>query len=447
MIDIFNRFKSFWVSFWKNIKTAYNKLLKGPLDAAVQNWRDIAKINLLDVFIGKLNNLVNTEATFEIISDSTQADALVGLVEDLEAKRYEITESMLADGDYFVFPAHDQNGNIKHTYLTQGQVRIVQVDGDKLVEVNGIIDWYIDNKDRTYYLLRNQKIDPNGTLHISYKVVNEKDEPTTLAMWDYINGVEYQFANANHIGIGRYKSPISSRGLSPVYGVPLNFGCSEIEDKIFNDLKLIDCEFENAKSKIFADPTILREKKGKDGYAIPEYVFPIQPRAGANGSNIDIFNPAIRGSEHFDKLTTDLALYEKQVGTSKGILTDNDATVTATATAIKRANADTIALMDKIRTAIDNGNKMTLEADAVYLNIAADLWDYQSDWYDPFEDPAEQWKRLLEAKQNGAAEDADLIKWLNPSLTDEQVAEKIAKIKEQDSIDTESAIERMIGGA
>lgn len=447
MIDIFNRFKSFWVAFWDNIKTAYNKSLKAPVDAAVQNWRDITKINLLDVFVGKLNNLVNTEATFELISDSTQAEPLVGLVEELEDKRYQITENMLADGDYFVFPAHDNSGNIKHTYLTQQQVRIVEVDGDKLVEVSGIIDWYIDNKERTYYLLRNQRLEPNGTLRISYKVVNDKDQPKTLAMWDYINGVEYQYTNANHIGIGRYKSPITSRGLSPVYGVPLNFGCSEIEDKIFNDLKLIDCEFENSKSKIFADPTILREKKSKEGYAIPENVFPIQPRAGVTGNNIDIFNPNIRSSEHYEKLVTDLALYEKQVGTSKGILTDNDATITATATAIKRANADTIALMDKIRTAIDNGNKMTLEADAVYLNVAADLWDYNSDWFDPFEDPAEQWKRLLEAKQNGVAEDADLIKWLNPSLTDEQVKEKIAKIKEQETLDTESALERMIGGA
>jgi hypothetical protein len=352
---------------------------------------------------------------------------------------------MLADGDYFVFPAHNSKGEIKHTYLTQDQVRIIEMDGDNITEVSGIIDWYVDNNNKSYYLLRHQKLENDGSLIISYKTVNDRYETASLGMWDYISGSEYKLFNANHIGIGRYKSPASSRGLSAGYGVPLNFGCAEIEAKIFNDLKLIEYEFKNAKSKIFADPLLMR-KKDDEGYDIPENVFPIQTRAGSS-SSIDIFSPAIRNSEHYDKLIADLSLYEKQVGTSKGILTENDDVITATATAVKRANADTIALMDKIRNAIDNGNQMTLEADSVYLNIAKDLWAYQSDWYDPFEDPAEQWKRLIEAKENGAAEDADLIKWLYPSLTEEQVEEKLIRIAEKSKVDMNNALEKMIGGA
>ena len=64
---------------------------------------------------------------------------------------------------------------------------------------------------------------------------------------------------------------------------------------------------------------------------------------------------------------------ERQVGTSKGILTDIETAYTATATAVKRANSDTMALIDKIHNAIDIGNEMTLKADGVFLNISPDL--------------------------------------------------------------------------
>lgn len=241
--------------------------------------------------------------------------------------------------------------------------------------------------------------------------------------------------------------------------MPLNFGCSEIEKKIFNDLRLIEAEFKNAKSVIFTDPRniIPRENKNDREQAIHPYgttdgdvmenIIPIQNRAGQTGSNVDIFNPNLRYSEHYSKLMDDMALYEKQIGTSKGILTENESTSTATATAVKRANADTISLMDKIRTAIDKGNEMTLQADGVFLNISPDLWSYKSDWFDPFEDPSEQWKRLLEAKDKGAAETADIAKWIFPKLTPEQIEEKLAKIGEQSQKDTDSAIERALGGA
>jgi len=155
----------------------------------------------------------------------------------------------------------------------------------------------------------------------------------------------------------------------------------------------------------------------------------------------------LRYSEHYSKLIDDMALYEKQVGTSRGILTPNETTAKATATEVKRANADTISLLDKIRTAIDNGNLMTLQADSVFLNISPDLWSYKSDWFDPFEDPAEQWKRLLEAFDRQAAERSDVIGWLFPKLTEKEIEEKLKRINEQAASDTENAIQRMIGGA
>ena len=443
---MFDKLKRFWTAFWSSLKTAYNKAFKNKPESNVQGWRDITAINFLAIFVTKLNNLVNSEATFDVESDSTQAERLKTLCKDLESKRFDITGGMLADGNYYVFPATNEKGELIHSYLASEQVRILNTDGDDITEAYGIIDWHTDRDNKDYFLLRHHELDTDGTLTVSYAVVDKTFKPATLEKWEQYKDETYKFVGANHIGFSWYKSPADSRGLSPIYGVPLNFGCEEIEKKINADLKLIDDEFKNGKSVIFTDPrNVLKDNETK-GYKISENIIPIQQRAGQSGANIDIFNPTLRYSEHYSKLVGDMALYERQVGTSKGILTDNETSYTATATAIRRANSDTLALIDKIRNAMDVGNRMTLEADAVFLNVAGDLWSYAPDWYDPFEDADTQWERLVEAKNNGAAETSDLISWVFPRLTAEEIEEKIARIKEDEAVGTDEAIERVLSG-
>ena len=102
---MFEKFKTFWNVFIDSIKQAYNKTFKEPIETTVQSWRDTEKINLLDIFVGKLNNLANTQATFDIESDSTQTEPLKKLCNDIEGKSFNITAEMLATGDYYIFPA------------------------------------------------------------------------------------------------------------------------------------------------------------------------------------------------------------------------------------------------------------------------------------------------------------------------------------------------------
>ena len=230
--------------------------------------------------------------------------------------------------------------------------------------------------------------------------------------------------------------------------MPLNFGCKEIEEKIFNDLEMIEREFKNGESKIFADPLIMKkgkDKTGNDAWQMPEYIFPIDTRGGQSSANIDIFSPAIRYSEYQAKLIDDMKQYEQQVGTDRGFLTPLE-TGAATATEIRRANASTIALIDKIHTAIKNGVEMTIKADAVYLNIASDLYSFKFDFYDAFEDADAQYKRIANAVDRGVAEAEDELMWLFPNLTAEEREEKIARIKAERKVNTDEAIERIIGG-
>lgn len=446
---MFNKFARFWTTFFGSvIKKMYERFFPPPEKRLEQPWRDVLRINMLAIFVNKLNNLVNSEATFEVVSDSAQTDRLKELCKDVESKRFQIADNMLADGDYFIFPATNRNGQIIHSYLTQSQVRILDTDSDEIREAYGIIDWFKDDRSRVFYLVRHHILDDAGTLTISYDAYDESGKTVEVEKWADVINQAYLITNANHIGFGRYKSPTSDRGLSPIYGVPLNFGCAEIEKDIFEDYKLLRKEFKNAASKMFVDETIAKtvtDDKGKTEYEVTDNVYTYRPRAGQSGNFVDIYNPTIRSSEHFEKIEADYAAYEQQVGTSRGILTKNE-TANATATEVKRANADTISLMGRIRTAIDAGNKMTLEADAVFLNIASDLWTYSSDWYDPFEDAGEQWQRLIEGKANGAVETSDITKWLFPQLTAEEVEEKLERIGTSIQNDTETAIDRILAG-
>lgn len=444
---MFQKIKLFFTNFFNALKQAYNKAFKDIPEEHTQEYRDTKRINFLAIFVSKLNNLANTEATFDVESDSTQADRLKALCKDLESHRFDITADMLGDGDCWVFPAHDSAGTLYHRYVTQDKVRVLNMDGERITDLIGVIDEYVDEDDNIYFLNRRHTL-VGGTLIIETYTTNDRNVRASLSEWADLESV-YQLRGVDSIGVGRFKSPTSSRGKSYAYGVPLNFGCEEIEDKVFHDLEIIESEFANAESKIFADPLILRKGKDKVGgeeWRIPENVFPIDTRGGQTGANIDIFSPTIRYSEYRTKLLDDLAQYEQQVGTDKGFLTPFESATATTATEIRRANASTIALIDRIHTAIKAGVEEVLKADAILLNIPADLYSVTIDFYDPFADEQAQYQRLANAVDRGIAEREDELKWLFPNMTADEISEKLARIDQAKQASADAAIERILQG-
>lgn len=439
---MFQKIKTFWNNFWLAIKTAYNKAFKEVPKERTQEYRDTKRINFLAIFVSKLNNLANAESTYEVESDSVQAEPLKDLCKDLEAKRFDIVAEMLGEGEMWVFPSHTNAGALFHRYVSQDKVRILDMDGEQITDVLGIVDEYVDKDNRVFFLNRRHTLQ-GDTLTVETYTTNERNERVPLDEWAEFEGV-WQFTGASHIGVGRFKSPVSSRGLSTVYGVPLNYGCEEIEAKIFNDLAMIETEFERGESKIFADPMILRkgkDKDGKDEWQMPEGMFPINHRAGDTGASIDIFSPAIRYSDYSAKLIDDMKQYEQQVGTDRGFLTPLE-TGMATATEIRRANASTIALIDKIHTAVKNGVEMTIKADAVFLNVAEDLYSIVFDFFDTFEDADKQYERLANAVDRGVLEKEDELRWFFPNISDEEIAERMANAE----ANTDRALEKILNG-
>lgn len=442
------RIKIMWYAFLSAIKCAFSAGKHEPIDRRIQPYTDISRINWLAMAVRKLTNLACNEATFEIESDSVQTEPLSELLKNIEEHRFDITEGMLADGDYYVFPevTIGDKAAVTHTFIDSSRVRITEIRGDDIAAAYAVVDEMELEGGRYLFLQRCHKLDDSGNLTVSFMTVDESGRQVQDGYFD-TSGQAVVFYGANHIGFGRYKSPVSSRGLSSVYGVPLNFGCSDIEKKINDTVEQIEYEFKNARSKIFTDPRNLirsKDENGREEYIFGDNIVPVKRNAGDTGAQIDIFNPSIRSSEHWEKLGGYLEKYEQQIGVSKGIFTENKATDTATATAVKRANSDTISLLNAIHNSLDRGNLMTLRADSVYLNIRSELWSYKSDYYDPFEDPSEQWTRLREAKEAGAAEAADLVKWLNPDFTKEQIDEKMTRISESNASVSNQALEQAL---
>lgn len=437
---MFDKIKTFWGVFWASVQNAYNRAFKEPPKDLVQDYRDTNRYNFLAVFVSKLNNLVNTEATFDINSDSTQSEPLGELLENLESKRFDITAEMLATGDYWVFPSTDKSGKLFHRYVPQSDVRILSMDAEKITSVVGVIDKYCSSDSKIYYLIRKHTLEGNR-LTVETYTTNNVLERVPFEQWQEFESI-YTFDGADNIGVGRFKSPVSSRSKSLVYGVPLNYGCKEIEDTIFNDIAMIEQEFKNAKSLLFADPLILNKgvKKvfradgtqvSESGWDIPENLFPIDTRGGTTGANVDIFSPAIRYSEYKDKLFDDMHRYEQAVGTDKGFLTPFESVTATTATEIRRANASTIALIDKIHTALKQGIESTVKADALFLNISEELYTININWFDVFSDEQETFNRIKEAAKDGYAEEIDVMQWLFPDLSLDELQEKLDRIEEK----------------
>ena len=147
---MFEKIKTFWNTFWNAIRTAYNRTFKDVPKDNTQDFRDIRRVNFLAIFVSKLNNLASIESTYDVESDSVQADTLKELCKDLEAKRFDITEEFLGNGDYWVFPAHNSKGELYHRYITQDRVRVLNMDGENITEIIGIIDQYIDENKKMY---------------------------------------------------------------------------------------------------------------------------------------------------------------------------------------------------------------------------------------------------------------------------------------------------------
>ena len=437
----------FWSNFWGFVKKKIDQYdEEKKVVVKVQDWENITEYNPLAIANTKLTSLVCDEATVELQTDSKLVEPLIPLAENLEAKRYEIASMMLGKGGVFVTMATGEDDEPYHRIIAPADVSVYRMVADKMYEVAMVIDKKIV-KHREYRLIRHHILDENGTLYVYYYTTDKSGNEEYLPEWERYKNDNVAYYNANNIGVAYYKSPQDSRGLSQ-WGVPLNFGCEEVEAKLKKARNDYDEEAELMKAKLFADETVARKIDTKNGerFDLPEGIYTIRKKAGVDGTLIDSFAPATRLAEYKQKLIDEKADWEDMVGLDRGFLTEAEHTSGATATEIRTANTKTRSFVKKIQSAMFDGIKATLEADAVFLNVPIDLYTVMVDWFDAFLDEEAQYQRIANAVDRGVLEKEDELRWLYPNMTDEEISEKLARIEAQAQTNTDQALERILAG-
>ena len=437
----------FWSNFWGFVKKKIDEYdEEKKIQVKIQPWEDVREYNTLAIANTKLTSLVCDEATVELQTDSTLVEPLKPLADDLEAKRYEICSMVNGKGGCFVTMATGEDDEPYHRIIAPADVSVYRMVANKMYEVAMVIDKKVV-KHKEYRLIRHHILDENGILYVYYYTTDKSGNKEYLAEWEHYKNDNVMYIGANNIGVAYYKSPQDSRGLSQ-WGVPLNFGCEEVEQSIKTARNNLDEEMHLMKTKLFADETISRKIGTKDGerFDLPEGIYTIRKKAGVDGTLIDSFAPATRYNDYKQKLIDAKADWEDMVGLDRGFLTEAEHTAGATATEIRTANTKTRSFVKKIQSAMFDGIKATLEADAVFLNIPLDLYTVVVDFFDSFADETEQWNRLLQGRENGVVEDEDLITWLFPTLSEQEKADKIARISAQAQTNTDQALERILAG-
>ncbi len=437
----------FWSNVWRWVKKNLDEYdEEKKIQVKIQQWEDIREYNPLSIANTKLTSLVCDEATVELQTDSTLVEPLIPLAENLEAKRYEICAMMNGKGGCFVTMATGEDDEPYHRIIAPADVSVYRMVADKMYEVAMVIDKKIV-KHREYRLIRHHILDENGTLYVYYYTTDKSGNEEYLAEWEHYKNDNVAYYNARNIGVAYFRSPQDSRGLSQ-WGVPLNFGCEEVENQIKVARNNLDEEMHLMKTKLFADETVARKIGTKDGerFDLPEGIYTIRKKAGVDGTLIDSFAPSTRYNDYKQNLIDAKADWEDMVGLDRGFLTEAEHTAGATATEIRTANTKTRSFVKKIQSAMFDGIKATLESDAVFLNIPLDLYTVMVDWYDAFLNEDEQYQRIANAVDRGVLEKEDELRWLYPNMTDEEIADKLARIQANNQVNTDMALERILQG-
>lgn len=448
-----NAIKRFWLALLTKINNKINQQLnKSDNNAKLVDAGDGNRINFFAMVVKKVLNRALMGAEFDVISDSAQAEPLKELCEDLNENAYKITANMIGGNwrsECWVVPAFIKVGGeqkLVHSYLSGDRICITQTKCNGEISECYMILEVVRRNDKNYFLCRKHNLDDEGNLIISYFIGDDEanEIEADIPEWNELVNTTITYRGVNHIGFGRYKSPIVPLNSDTIYGVPLNYACQDIEKRLQEAVEMITHEMKASKKMLFPDWSIVKDDGKSLGYAIDEYIYPIKKKAGIDGSLIDEYCPALRNTEYETYLTDLLCQYQAQMGV-RDLITHTENTNGATATEIKNKNTDNLAIEARIRKALRKGNIMTLEADSIYLGIPSfDLWQYDEDYTDIYEDEQQTLNNLMSLYNMGAIELEDIIKYWFPTYSDEQVAKKIERINEAKANNVNKSIEDML---
>lgn len=396
------------------------------------SYEDIRKINFNAIFSNKIANYVCNESTISIDEEDKRSKLLSQTIKLINRKKKKIVNRVLGTGGVVLVP-YVYGKDVLYKVVPQFRLSINEKHGDKitsatlLADVKTIRSGYTS---KTYYRWQDEEI-KNGNIYFTQRYTNENgasvDKPDVFA--DIKD--ELMIPNVDRCLFAYIKSPVDNRKAQDEYGVPITYGCGSTIAEIYECLEQIRKEFKNKEAFIGVDESLF--KKDANGN-------PILPDSNiyrkfiADGEDFwELFDPAIRDSSYYARLQELYERLEKEVGTSRGILSKVE-TTNATATEIRKALYDTFTIVGDMRDQFALGME-----DFVYAcNVIANYYGLTPmgettlnfDWsFDLLENTQETFSQLMQGYQQGVVDDVELRQFIFPGESIEDAQKKIEEIK------------------
>jgi len=421
-----------FVRFWNKILALFGKkqvsddMLMQANDKFTYDYENINDINFTAIFANKLANITISDSNIDVVGDNKRAELLQEALKRLKKKLKKIVARDLGAGGVLVIPYVNRN-KIYFNIITQNRFSINKMIGDDIVDCTIMAEHIEKNRDH-YYRWADYTLE-NNNLYIRYRNTLDEEPIEMTLIPEWANIEDMSITNVDKMPFMYIKSPIDNRKEMDKYGAPITYGCDKQIAKIMKDLEQIDREYGLKEAFVGADITMF-----KGDNALP--VNGLYKKVNAGDDNFwEVFDPAFRDTSLYNKLMNDFALLEKQIGTSRGILTDPLSTYQNKDEA-RRANQDTFAIIDDVRDSLEDGLKDFLYACDVLANYFGlgpqGEYELSTDWsYTMLEDSTQEFSQLCQGESRGVIRRAELRQYLKPNETIEEAQAVIDEIKKE----------------
>lgn len=402
-------------------------------DKYKRQYEDTRSINFDAIFAGSLANKSVNDCNMTVTDANDGESRRSALISDVLTPVWDNIKQTLTQalgkGGKFLVP-YVIGDRIYVAALDQTRCAVNEVNGAGEITSLSVVAEIKQVNNNYYQRIIDYTLD-SGTLSIKTRIINTSGGPVSFDItpeWASITP-EITIGNVDRVPVGFLKCPKDSRREDDFYGVPITYGSGDTIRQLHECMAQIESEYGLKRAFVGADELLFR----KDGKLPDSGLFKKFHTGGAlnEGKSFwEIFDPAIRDSSYYARYNALCAQLEKEVGTSKGVLTE-PASFGATATEIKSANHDTFCLVSDIRKNIqscfeDLAYSIDMYAEFFGLSPAGASGDYKItfDWdMSLVESSSETFDQLSELESRGLISGARLSSWVTGQSMEDAQAE------------------------
>ncbi len=428
--------------YGKRSEESIKEISEGQRDA--QNYYDTATENITAIVANALSILAFGDSSLYVNSngrESMRSRYLNELAKQEFCKAKRKVSAALGVGMIASIPYSVDNGLGRKIYIdtiTKDRFFITGMQGDEITEITAISDIYEDEDGKVLRLTDYSVKD--GVYTITNRAVTTKGDNILLSRIKRWENIEPKvcIGGVTKLPVAFYSCPIGARHVDSKFGVPITYGCEVTIGKILKTLDDIEREFSLKKIKVIAPRSLFTMERDAKGRVIGKgFSEELYEKVADNDfeNQITVFNPEIRESSYFKKLTEHFMMLEKEIGCSRGILTDM-ITRDATATEMRAAMKSTFCIIDDLRKEYMKYFEELLYGVSVLLNFynltPISPYSVNYEWsYNFLEETKDTFEEMLDAKAEGAISRVELRRFLKPEESPEEAERAVREIGEE----------------